>query len=358
MKIDPSSKSINPWPCTPEDHHQNWTSQAEINNTFIEVINTGGTTDTFKVKVHGGAGETADFLHNKLTNVGASNEETSVKVRGEVSGNKEYLFWDAADVRGYGGSANGMVLTLAGDASEMLWAEAPLFTDTLMVKTSSSDSTAEFLYDSMIHKATYVSTADMPVMAQDEDVGGGNRRLRLFVDASALPGWSDTGLFVYVLNSNTSQLMSASSLASVIYQEGDLIDISGTIISVDLTEAPSHSLGAMQLLVHFSGAAPQWVTAENYDTSDKRRFLVHEMGVWKWYGDVAKIGRAASGIPARSGTTPGSGTVRVWRLNAGTLENTGVDETWYNISDRPISPNKYLMAKMVDGQMVVDFEEC
>lgn len=75
-------------------------------------------------------------------------------------------------------------------------------------------------------------------------------------------------------------------------------------------------------------------------------------------GGSAAIGKADSTIAARSGSTAGSGTVSVWSISGTTLADTGTNETWYNISAATITSGVFLQAKEIDGQMVIDFEDC
>jgi len=79
------------------------------------------------------------------------------------------------------------------------------------------------------------------------------------------------------------------------------------------------------------------------------------------------IGKApVGGIAARSGTTPGTAEVEVWRINAaGTLEavtdihGTTLTLTGYNISSGAVSANAYVQVKQdAYGRFIVDFEDC
>ncbi len=75
-------------------------------------------------------------------------------------------------------------------------------------------------------------------------------------------------------------------------------------------------------------------------------------------GGVAKIGKAAGTIDARTGTTAGSGDVEIWTISGTTLTASGVTETWYNIASQSVAGSTFLQAKQIDGQMVIDFEDC
>ena len=79
---------------------------------------------------------------------------------------------------------------------------------------------------------------------------------------------------------------------------------------------------------------------------------------------IAKTG--GSGIPARSGTTPGSASVALYRINyAGTLvpvvddTSAAIEILVYNVSSSAVAANAYVQVKQeVFGRYVVDFEDC
>jgi hypothetical protein len=70
---------------------------------------------------------------------------------------------------------------------------------------------------------------------------------------------------------------------------------------------------------------------------------------------LAKSG--AGGVPAFSGSTPGSATVRLWRFGTTFVDGT-VDVTAYNFSTTAIAATKNLVLIKVDGKWVVIFESC
>ncbi len=71
---------------------------------------------------------------------------------------------------------------------------------------------------------------------------------------------------------------------------------------------------------------------------------------------LAKNG--GSTIGARSGTTPGSGTVTLYQLVGTTLTSTTVTVTAYNLSTTAIAANAYLVLTKVDGKWIAVWEDC
>lgn len=67
-----------------------------------------------------------------------------------------------------------------------------------------------------------------------------------------------------------------------------------------------------------------------------------------------------SGIPARSGTTAGSGTVSLVTQSGATLTTTGTTVTAYNLSASAVAANVYVQLKKDSnsGLWHVDFEDC
>jgi hypothetical protein len=84
------------------------------------------------------------------------------------------------------------------------------------------------------------------------------------------------------------------------------------------------------------------------ETTDGQRFF------------LAKTGGSA--IAARSGTTPGSGTVTLYRINdAGTLESMGVTKTAYNISASTVAADTYIGIELdstAEQRWIVVVEDC
>lgn len=74
----------------------------------------------------------------------------------------------------------------------------------------------------------------------------------------------------------------------------------------------------------------------------------------------ALIARTPSGgIPAMSGTTPGSATCRIWnRTPSNALADSLVDVIVYNMSNSAVAGAKYIQAKRIDGVLWVDVESC
>ena len=72
------------------------------------------------------------------------------------------------------------------------------------------------------------------------------------------------------------------------------------------------------------------------------------------------IGYALNGVPGRSGTTPGSATIKVHYLLAGVLTDTGETITGYNIANVAIGVASYVMLKKhaLAENWFIDFAEC
>lgn len=73
---------------------------------------------------------------------------------------------------------------------------------------------------------------------------------------------------------------------------------------------------------------------------------------------TALLAKADSGVTARSGTTPGSGTVSIWCNVSGTLTDTTMDVTAYNMSGGAVASAAYIQIKLIGGQWWVDVEDC
>jgi hypothetical protein len=71
---------------------------------------------------------------------------------------------------------------------------------------------------------------------------------------------------------------------------------------------------------------------------------------------LAKAG--GSGVPARSGTTPGSGTVTMWKCDDTTLEATSVEVTAWNLSESAVADDAYLMLVRIGNKLWVIWEDC
>lgn len=73
-----------------------------------------------------------------------------------------------------------------------------------------------------------------------------------------------------------------------------------------------------------------------------------------------RVGKADSGISALSGTTPGSGTVSIWKRNTdGTSSDSGEDVTAYNWSSAGVAMGAYIFLGMSEqGEWLVIFESC
>lgn len=76
---------------------------------------------------------------------------------------------------------------------------------------------------------------------------------------------------------------------------------------------------------------------------------------------VAIAKAPSGGIPARSGTTPGSATCTFWEIGTGpTLAATSVSETVYNISGTAVAANALITVnrEYISGLWIVIMESC
>jgi hypothetical protein len=79
-------------------------------------------------------------------------------------------------------------------------------------------------------------------------------------------------------------------------------------------------------------------------------------------GPRLALAYTTDGITGRSGTTPGSGTATLKKVNDGTLENLDptIDVTAYNLATDSVAAAKYLMLirEYFSGLWFVVWEEC
>lgn len=70
----------------------------------------------------------------------------------------------------------------------------------------------------------------------------------------------------------------------------------------------------------------------------------------------------SGGIPARSGTTPGSAECDLYLINtSGTLEqHSRLSEDVYNLSEEAVAADVYIQVKRdsLSGKLLCDFEDC
>ena len=74
-------------------------------------------------------------------------------------------------------------------------------------------------------------------------------------------------------------------------------------------------------------------------------------------GCIARTG--SGGISARSGSTAGSASCSLFRMGSdGGLTDTNANITVFNPFALPVAASVYILCKRVDGQWVVDAEDC
>lgn len=80
------------------------------------------------------------------------------------------------------------------------------------------------------------------------------------------------------------------------------------------------------------------------------------VGVGSFTHKIAKSG--GSGVPALTGTTPGSGLVTLQDFAPTTLTAQSGTVTAYNVSTTAVAANKYLVLAYVDGFWFIVMESC
>lgn len=94
-------------------------------------------------------------------------------------------------------------------------------------------------------------------------------------------------------------------------------------------------------------------------TEGRRLNTAARRGRWQMPGVVTYIGKTDEAITARSSTTPGSGTVSLYRLDdSGDLEDTGENVTAYNLSDDAVASGAYVGLVQAAGVLWVNWEDC
>lgn len=85
------------------------------------------------------------------------------------------------------------------------------------------------------------------------------------------------------------------------------------------------------------------------------------------FGLLTYLGKTdGSGITARSGTTPGSGTVTLYYISGGTLTSwkdrsgSAITKTCYNMSETAVAATAYviMMQELLSGKLFAVWEDC
>jgi hypothetical protein len=125
----------------------------------------------------------------------------------------------------------------------------------------------------------------------------------------------------------------------------------------DATEVASYGADPTNrnIVIHNESLIP--ITVDSY-IRVSRNF---RSGLWLPSAEIqTMIGYALNGVPGRSGTTPGSATIKVHYLLAGVLTDTGETITGYNIANAAIGVASYVMLKKhaLAENWFIDFAEC
>lgn len=364
------NNQINPHLCDFEDLKSNWQILVPLITEMQATIVEGGAGDTYKVAVNAThAAATPVYLHAALNDAGTFGD-TCLLVKAEtISDATEKLFADFSTLDGYASDLDFYVMVRQG-VLELISSADVTASDNFTVKVTGTDTTPDFLINKMELVNAYVSGADLLVGSNTVGGAGTDQSLKNFVDVSAIQDHNTSGFFVLCCDNNTSKWVGVTTLIGGNLTAGTYIDISGSTISVDLTEIADYSGSATQLPGHEAGTftmktQEDWLKeVSGYDAGESQT-LKNTTGTVAWgeaasSGGSAKIGKADSTIAARSDNTAGSGTVSIWSISGTTLSDTGENETWYNIADSPVASGVFLQAKAdaTSGQMIIDYELC
>ncbi len=321
-------RQLNTDVCTLQDVAGTLQVQNELNNFFYEVINGGGVSDTYKVKIDDDD-VAPDFLHAKMNDTGSYDVDSMILVRAEsVSDATERYFWQASDVSGF---SAGTLQVLYKDVSDALvFGDPSVSTDSNKVLCTSGDLTANYLHDSLNLAATYVGGADILVATATVGGGGTDQTERLFVDASAISGWAGTGDFFLGMHNNAVSWMTFSDIVSGGISVGYALDVSGATVSFDPTEITGFT-SEFQFFMHLASASaatdPAWKSVTGYDATKKQiqwhqsgsfsfntvtnydtattQHLSHINGTWQFLGAL-RFAITTAAIPAATGNYNGA----------------------------------------------------
>ncbi len=311
------NQKINTNPCdSTAEERANWSVIQNFITNLGDVLE-GSVTSDHKVAVNATdhANNTANYLHSKVYDTGTYVASRCTMIRSETKDDlKErfYIAWE--DVPEFTSEA----LFFVSDGGEPHWAAIDLggSLDNYTVLVTGSDPTPKYLHDAFEHVVTgaYVNNADIQCGTRTI-TDAGEQTEQPFVDVSVVSGWHATEFRVLTISNNVTSYKS-------------ITEFSDTLFAGITLDGGSYDAGSNTLT--FTGTT----------------------------SGLAKIGKADAEIPARDSNIAGSGTVSIWEITGTALSDTGLNETWYNIANQVISDGVFLQAKQINGQMVIDFEDC
>ncbi len=324
---------LNLSPCSPDDEIRNLQTQEKFNTDVIDAILNDSGIDT-KVAVDVANVATPNYLNDQMYYDTSGGDivawpAVGLPVVADVTTAKERLRADFSQVPGYPADpadldGNSLALKLVGNAIDgpsLLFETINDITDTnlVVVNGAGNDTTPKALHDAFSDNNAYTDGTDILVATETVEAGPADQHERLFVKVSFISEYSDTGFRVLGAEDNITRYFTADDFASRMF---------GGITLVGLTYADG-TLTA---------------TAEGGTST------------------INKIGKADADIPGLvSASQAGSGTVSIWSIDgSGVLADTGVNETWYNVSATAVlaSVGQFIHAKDVSGVMVIDYEDC
>lgn len=344
-------------PCTWEDLVANVDAQNALNTTIIDLLQTGGGGDTFKVAVDLANLATPNYLNDQLLYVPADGlldtyPAMAVPVVADVDSNLERLRCDFSQVTGLGGDPEAdFVLRLSG--GNLMWENYSTFSNSFTVKASNLDLTDEFLNASFQVNAAYVSGADLVVATEVVGSPGTNQKVRPFVDVSTIDGWHASDLKILGIEGNVSHYFDVEDVvASSVYHlvRGQVVGnvaANATTFSIDNLaslaygrdprsnpSSPSETLTVYNSLQE-AYRNDTWITAIYQQVANRWETLVVERfrairGQYVSGTDTLTIDHIVAldgGVDPRTNPTSASETVSVTRLVSTDTFSSG-DNVW------------------------------
>lgn len=313
------NQKINVNPCTQADEKQNWSVVNNFITNLSEVIESGVSSDHMvSVNATDEANATYNYLHSKIQDVMAGGSFSAaagdVVVKAETISNvKEKFYWRASGITGYSGTGD-YSLNIRDGA--LVFSPIDSGVDSYTVLVSATDSTPNYLQNSIKETAAIDATGDLTVVGNVFGAAAADQKLALAVDVSTISGWHATAFRVLAIENN----ISAYTTITVI---GQKLVVDATFLgALDARYAP------------FGGGG----------------------------GGGGKFGKADAQIGPRVNNQATSGTVSIWTMDgSGNMTDTGINETWWNISATgAVMAGAFLQSKVdtTSGKTIIDFEDC
>ena len=181
------------------------------------------------------------------------------------------------------------------------------------------------------------------------------RRLESMVSNIRPTGGREDSVFVKVTEQITPRVAATLGKGKADIQNIDVENDEATY--EDATEVASYGADPTNrnIVIHNDSLIP--IAVDSY-IRVSRNF---RSGLWLPSAEMQTIiGYAENGVPARSGTTAGSATIKVYYLLSGVLTDSGETITGYNIANVAIGAANYVMMKKhaLSENWFIDFAEC